>query len=31
MLFPLMSFLRMMIMVSVLRGNGPILGNGYGI
>ena len=30
-LVPLMSFLYMMSMVLVLRGVGPILGNGYGI
>ena len=30
-LVPLMSFLCMMSMVLVLRGVGPILGNGYGI
>ena len=31
MLISLMSFLRMMSMVLVLRGVGPTLGNGYGI
>ena len=31
MLVPLTSFLRMMSIVLVLRGIGPILGNGYGI